>query len=160
MATETLSTDLLFELCDKRLQILQELHMQTLAQLEQARGGEAEELLTMLSRKQWLLDELAAVHEQIRPFQDQDPESRTWSEPNKRKECQEIADQGQALLAELLEMERLSIEAMNQRRLTVSRELQLHTDSMTVRSAYGNQEIESSSIDDSFDSENHLSLEG
>ncbi len=72
------------ELVQKRLQILVKMKE---TYIEQARSMEdSDALLGTIARKQYLLDQLLAVHDEIAPFQEAGPESRNWSSESEQRQ--------------------------------------------------------------------------
>jgi hypothetical protein len=63
-------------------------------------------LLRLLAGKQTLVDQLQAVERDLAPFRDQDPEQRFWRRPEDRLECQQLATRCEALIREILDLDR------------------------------------------------------
>lgn len=134
MSSTDLTPQRLMELVQKRLQILVKMKE---TYIEQTRSmADSEALLGTIARKQYLLDQLLAVHEEIAPFQEAGPESRNWPNESERQACQRIADEGQAILIELKSMEQFAIESLQQRHQAMQTELQMVQTALTMQQAY------------------------
>lgn len=154
------STDKLYQLCEQRLHVLQQIRALTLQQYDQVHTLETDQLLSLLAQKQHLLDEIQSIQAQLIPYQQEDPDSRRWSSKERRAQCREWMEQGQGILKDLVALEAASIEALSQQRDGVASELQLYRSSQEVRSAYDSHEMFHGAAQlDSLHS-SHLSLEG
>ena len=149
-----LSTDSLFELIESKLHLLTEMQAMSLAQADLVTQHDMTSLMTLLSRKQELMAALGNVQSNLARFQDQDPELRVWSSPNRRKDCKEMVARCDQLLQELIVMEDRSLNNMNLQRETVAAQLQQNIDACTIQNAYHSTDVEESSFDSS------LSIEG
>lgn len=160
MPNQFATGDQLLELCANRLMVLKSLRDLTIEQFDRVQSGDTEGLLTMLSHKQNLLDEVQRIQMELRPFQEQDPETRSWSSPEKRAECRFVVEQGQKILQELVSLEGSSIDWLSLQRDSVANELKLHHSATAVRSAYDSHERFEAEIYSSGLESNPLSLEG
>lgn len=156
MTHPDLTPQRLTELCRTRLDIL---HKMRDAYLEQSRSLEdSDVLLGTIARKQYLLDQLLEVQDQIAPFQKESPETRQWPSESERQACQKMADDGQAILLELKQMEQQAIEALQDRQQAVQADLYRVENTISMQKAYElhNQEHASYGVSSS----SGLSLEG
>jgi hypothetical protein len=128
-------------------------HMST-SQSELVAQHDMSGLMTLLSRKQDLMESLRLIQEDLSPFQSQDPEARTWSSPDRRKMCQEMIAKCDELLQQLIVMENRSLDNMTVQREIVAAQLQQNIDASTVQHAYQTTESDEASL------ESFLSLEG
>ncbi len=149
-----LSTDSLFELIESKLHLLTEMQAMSLAQADLVTQHDMTSLMTLLSRKQELMSALGSVQSELARFQHQDPELRVWTNPGRRKICQEMVARCDQLLQELIVMEDRSLNNMNLQRESVAAQLQQNIDACTIQHAYHSSDVEESSFDSS------LSIEG
>ena len=85
LGTESLSTFI-----ESKLHLLTEMKQMSITQTDLVAQHDMTGLMTLLSRKQSLMDSLRQVQESLVPFQSQDPESRKWSSPERRRSCQQM----------------------------------------------------------------------
>jgi hypothetical protein len=149
-----LSTDYLFDLIESKLHLLKEMQSMSLAQTDLVAQHDMTSLMTLLSRKQELMGALGDVQLKLARFQNQDPEQRKWSSPDRRKTCQEMVKRCDQLLQELIVMEDRSLGNMNLQRDTVAAQLQQNIDACTIQNAYQSSDLDESSFESS------LSIEG
>ncbi len=129
-------TEALLAFLQERCELLEAL--KTLADAQAAAAGltEIDTTLGLLGRKQSLLEELADVQEKLQPYMADDPEQRMWSSPERRRQCQQIAEQGQQLLKATMQLEHQALEQMTSRRDAVAAQLQDGSDSILAHTAY------------------------
>jgi len=149
-----LTTESLFALIDSKLHLLVEMHSMSLAQTDLVSQHDMSSLMSLLSRKQELMTALSEAQTKIALFRDQDPEKRSWSSPDRRKECQVKVARCDQLLQELIVMEDRSLGSMNLQRESVVAQLQQNIDASTIQNAYHSSDLEESSLDSA------LSIEG
>ncbi len=131
-----LTTDKLAELIAQRHSCLVQMHKLGMKQSELVSEGEIGALLRLLSVKNQLIVALQATEHQLTPFHDQDAERREWSSPAGRERSARQATECQALLAEIMDMERDSEQKMTARRDLVAGQLQAAQSAGTARRAY------------------------
>ncbi len=129
-------TERLIALLESKLSLLMALRDLALHQAEVVAGHELSELMTLLSRKQLLMDRLAAIQDALSPYAHDDPETRPWVSPERRRMGQRIKGQCDELLQELLVMETRSIDNMTLQRDVVASQLQQVTDALRLSRAY------------------------
>jgi len=157
ISTESLNhvseTDTLFDLIEMKLHLLTEMQRMSISQSDIVSQHDVSGLMALLSRKQELMNSLHQVQADLLPFQNQDPESRIWSTPEKRRTCQEQIVDCDRILAELIVMENRSLDHMNLQRDATFAQLQQNIDASTVQHAY------QATLADEY-SESTLSFEG
>lgn len=129
-------TEHLLACMSQRLEVLKLLKALGHSQTEASVGPEMNATMSLLARKQTLLDELAAIGTRMKPYMADDPGQRIWATPERRQECQAIADQGNALLQEALQRDQHLLDEMTARRDAVAAQLQDGKDSILAHSAY------------------------
>ena len=149
-----LTTESLFALMESKLHLLSEMHAMSLQQTDMVTQHDMTSLMSLLSRKQELMGSLADVQAGLARFQDEDPESRSWSSPERRKECQANVARCDQMLKELIVMEDRSLGNMNLHRDSVAAQLQQNIDASTIQSAYQSSDLQESLLN------NSLSIEG
>jgi hypothetical protein len=130
-------TEQLFSLMEAKLGLLSELRNVAMHQSEAVDKQDLGELLQLLGRKQSLMDRLLAIQDLLRPFQQEDPETRQWSSPERRASCQTTKRKCDQWLQEILVMEQRAMEVMSSHRDAVSGQLVQATDAMRLSRAYG-----------------------
>ena len=83
-----------------------------------------------------LLNQLQTVEKALDPYRREDADARVWPSPQERRKCQVIAERANALLGELLQLERQSETAVVENRDRTSRELATATSALAARQAY------------------------
>ncbi|MFN6129753.1 MAG: hypothetical protein ACK6DC_11725 [Planctomycetota bacterium] len=147
-------TEQLFSLMDAKRMLLAELRGLSVSQAEAIDKQDVSELLALLARKQAMMDRLMIVQQQMLSFQGEDPETRVWSNPERRRACQEIKRLCDQWIQEILVMEQRATESMTAQRDTIAGHLLQSADSMRLARAYGFDEANASDADES------LSLDG
>ena len=135
-SSQLASTEHLLECMRQRRNLLLAIRKLTEAQQASTGGSDASVTLGILARKESLIDELLILHQQLQPFHVDVPEQRVWSSPQRRVECQQLSDEGKALLTEILLIEQATIEQLSVKRDAVAAQLQNGTDSILASSAY------------------------
>jgi hypothetical protein len=149
-----LGSESLVTLIESKLHLLTEMKQMSISQTDLVAQHDMTGLMTLLSRKQNLMDSLHQVQESLAPFQSQDPESRKWSSPDRRRSCQEMIAKCDELLQHLIVMENRSLDNMTVQREIVAAQLQQNIDASTVQHAYQTSDSDETSL------ESFLSLEG
>ena len=111
-----METDVLAELIGKKLAVLEQLRGLSRRQSGLIADGDIQRLLAVLSAKQTLLAELQKLQHRLEPFRKQDPEARTWRSPQDRERCRQLVERCEALLGEVMLIEKQSEAEMAQRR--------------------------------------------
>src|SRR5687767_8622367 len=107
-------------LIDARLAVLVQLLALSHRQASVIGENDLTTLLTVLAGKQQLVTELQALDRQLTPYQRQLPESRQWESPAARTRCQQQAARCEAVLREVLLIEKQAEEQMTQQRDAVA----------------------------------------
>lgn len=129
-------TEQLLAYMSDRLEVLKLLKAIGRSQSEASLSSEMNTTMSLLARKQTLLDRLVTIGSEMEPYMSDDPEQRIWATPERRQECQKIADQGNALLHEALQQDQSLINEMTARRDAIAAQLQDGKDSILAHSAY------------------------
>jgi flagellar biosynthesis/type III secretory pathway chaperone len=148
------STDRLFDLIERKLHLLDQMQLMTIEQSDLVSQHDMSGLMTLLSRKQSLMDGLQTIQQSLAGYRDEDPEARLWSSPEKRTSCQEMVGRCDQLIAELIVQENRSLESMNLKRDAVLIQLEHNVAASRLQEAY------SSSAPNGPESSMGLSLEG
>ncbi len=93
-------------------------------------------VLKLLAVKQELITALQEIEHRLKPHYGQDPDQRTWSSVEYRAECARLATDCNAMLAEIVQLEKLGAEKMTARRNEVAEQLQQVHVANHVRNAY------------------------
>jgi hypothetical protein len=101
------------------------------------------------------MDALRELQTQFIPFQSQDPESRSWPSPERRKACQAMVANCDALVQNLIVLENHSLDNMTIQRDMVAAQLQQNVNASTLQQAY-----HSSDVDEEAWADGSLSIEG
>jgi hypothetical protein len=147
-------TEQLFSLMEAKRMLLGELRSLSVSQAEAIDKQDVTELLSFLARKQTMMDRLLVVQQQMLSFQGEDPETRVWSSPERRRACQETKGLCDQWIQEILVMEQRATESMTAQRDAIAGHLLQAADSMRLARAYGFDEAIACDTDES------LSLDG
>ena len=146
--TSVAYTEKLFQLVRRRRDALTAIHHLTKTQSSLSGDSKAEMLARLLAQKQIHLDELADITFQMAVFQQDDPESRNWSSPQRREQCQVLADEAKELLAKVIRYEEKTISEMSEQRDAVAAQLQSGKDSVLAKNAYqAGEQLEEGQLD-------------
>src|SRR5262245_40525201 len=110
------ATQKLAELIRKKHQVLVKLRDIGRRQADLVAGGEIGALLKLLAGKQQLIAGLQTLEAELKPYYAQDPDSRAWQSPADRAACAKLADECNALLEEIVGLEKRGAEQMDARR--------------------------------------------
>jgi hypothetical protein len=134
------STEQLAELIAKKHEVLSQLRSVGLRQADLVGSGEIAALLKLLAAKQNLITALQELERELKPYYAGDPDKRAWRSPKERARCAQQANECNALLEEIVRLEKLGAEKMNERRDNVAEQLQQVHAAAHVRSAYQAQQ--------------------
>ena len=132
----TLDTDRLTELIDQKCQALVQLLELSRRQAGCIAEGDLTSLLTLLSAKQKLLNQVQEMERMLDPFRGQDPEKRVWRSPEMRRQVAETVKHCEVLVAEVMVLEKQGEAAMVLRRDRAANHLQVVAQASHVRSSY------------------------
>ncbi len=117
-------TDRLAELMLAKVQTLEQLCELSRQQAIITQSGDATILLSFLARKQPLMERLQEVQDWLAEYQEDDPESRVWRSSELRSACRSASERCQHLLAEIVLLEKQSLDEMSERRDALAAQLQ------------------------------------
>jgi hypothetical protein len=123
-------------LIDSRLAVLVQLLALARRQAVVIGENDLTTLLTLLAGKQQLVSELQVLDRQLAPYQKQAPQSRQWSSPEERTRCQHQAARCEAVLREVLLLEKQAAEQMTRERDSVAQRLAAFDQSAAAARAY------------------------
>jgi hypothetical protein len=112
-------TDVLAQWIGKKLAVLEQLRDLARRQIDLIADGDIQRLLGLLAAKQTLLSELQRIQRQLDPFREEDPDTRQWRTAGDRQHCRRQAERCEALLREIMLVEKQSEIEMAGRRDTV-----------------------------------------
>jgi predicted KAP-like P-loop ATPase len=154
-STDVTSTEQLFHWIETKLHLLSEMHQMSIDQTDFVSRHDMTALMTLLSRKQSLMESLHEVQSQLQPYQSQDPESRVWSSIERRKACQAMIARCDTLVQNLIVMENRSLDNMTLQRELVSAQLQQNIHATAIQQAYHASDVVEEAL-----LESSLSIEG
>jgi hypothetical protein len=131
-----LNTEELSSLLERQLEILSALLMLAQQQVDYLGADNVELLLSMLARKQPLINELLELQANLQPFREQDPEQREWVSEHKRAHCQQLVAQCTQMHQELLRLEAMMLSELELHRNAVAAQLQDGRDATLAHTAY------------------------
>jgi len=134
------STEQLVALIARKHEVLVQLRAAGVRQTDLVGGGDISALLKLLAAKQQLITRLQELEKALKPYYAGDPDQRTWRSPEERAQCANQANECNALLEEIVQLERLGAEKMNERKNEVAHQLQQVHAAAHVRSAYQAQQ--------------------
>ncbi|MCO6047365.1 hypothetical protein NG895_25975 [Aeoliella sp. ICT_H6.2] len=132
----SLATDNLAQLIRKKHQVLLQLRDIGLRQQQAVEAKATSTVLQLLGAKQHLIAALQMVERNLRPFQAEDPESRTWRNAEERAACARQQAECQQLLTEVMQLERDQEAKMVERRDQVAAQLRRANSAHQAASAY------------------------
>src|SRR5690606_30539280 len=109
-------TQRLAELIGQKHDVLELMRDLARRQLELIAQNDMTKMMNVLAAKETALRRLLAIEKQLDPFRDHDPQARLWPDPESRRRCQAVAERCEALLAELMLIEKQSESNLRQRR--------------------------------------------
>jgi flagellar biosynthesis/type III secretory pathway chaperone len=133
-------TEKLAELIRKKHQVLMQLRDIGRRQADLVSSGEIAGLLTLLGGKQKLIAGLQELESRLKPYYADNPVTRVWRSPADRAQCAQLASECNALLEEIVNLEKLGAEKMNKRKSEVAEQLQQAHAAAHVRNAYQAQQ--------------------
>lgn len=132
-------TEVLSELVQHKHDLLEQLRELSRRQAALVGSEDLEKLLNVLSMKQRLLDSLQQVEVRLHPFREQDPDRRQWNSPQDRERCRRVAERCEAILGEIILVERQSESELIARRDAAAARLQgLHQTTQAARAYRAN----------------------
>jgi flagellar biosynthesis/type III secretory pathway chaperone len=134
-----LTTGRLSELISTKRAILAQLREIGQRQTELAASGDIGPLLSLLGAKQSLIATLQDLETALKPHYAEDPEKRAWRSADERAACAEQVAECNALLEDILRLEKMGAEKITARRNEVAQQLQQVHAASQVRSAYESQ---------------------
>ncbi len=132
----TTDSQQLSALIDRQWNILSALRVLALQQLECLGADEGEMLLSMIARKQPLIEELLLIQTQLMPFRNQDPEQRAWRDEASRERCKAKQASCEQLHQEIVSLESMALGELEINRNAVAAQLQDCRDATLAASAY------------------------
>jgi hypothetical protein len=153
-ATPTSSTERLFELFETKLHLLTQMQSMAIEQDELVGQHDMSGLMSLLSRKQQLMESLQSVQNQLLQYQHEDPEKRIWISPARRLECQKKVKQCEELIQKLILQENRSLDHMNLQRDAVQSQLLQNAAADQIQKAYA------STLDSELDNTSEFIIEG
>lgn len=133
---EMTDTQQLSALIERQLSVLSDLKMLAVQQTECLGTDHVERLLSLIARKQPLIEELLQIHTELKPFQDQDPDERRWSDSTARAHCRELSESCRKLHQEILRLESQALGELELNRNAIAAQLQDCRDATLASSAY------------------------
>jgi hypothetical protein len=134
------STEQLAALIAQKHEVLSQLRAVGVRQTDLVGSGEIAALLKLLSAKQHLITRLQELERELKPYYAGDPDERTWRSPDERARCAQQANECNALLEEVVRLEKLGADKMNDRKNEVAQQLQQVHAAAHVRNAYQAQQ--------------------
>ncbi|AMV34777.1 hypothetical protein VN12_21805 [Pirellula sp. SH-Sr6A] len=153
-ASPSSSTERLFGLFETKLHLLSQMQSMALEQDELVAQHDMSGLMSLLSRKQQLMESLQAIQNELHPFQHEDPEKRVWRSPARRLECQKIVKRCEDVVQQLILLENRSLDHMNLQREAVQSQLLQNAAADQIQRAYA------STLDSEHDNPSEFILEG
>jgi len=132
----SLSTNNLADLIDKRHRCLLQLRDLGRKQTELIASGEMGPLLRVIAVKNQLIAALQTLEQELAPYHAEDPEQRVWPTTEARAKCAQQAETCRQMLDEVMTLERQNEQNMVERRDKVASQLQAAQAASTARGAY------------------------
>jgi len=135
------STEQLAGLIRRKYQVLMQLREMGRRQAVLVTEGDIAPLLSLLAAKQELIATLQTVERTLTPYYAEVPDERVWNSPQDRADCAQLVSECNALLEEIVQLEKAGAEKMTVRRNEVAQQLQQVHSATQVRGAYEAQRI-------------------
>ena len=133
---ETTDTQQLSALMERQMTVLSALKMLAVQQTECLGTDHVEQLLSLIARKQPLIEEFLQIHSELKPFQDQDPDKRKWSDAKARARCRELLESCNNLQQEIVRLESKALDELELNRNAIAAQLQDCRDATLASTAY------------------------
>lgn len=133
---ETTNTQQLSALVERQLNVLSDLRMLAMQQAECLGADHVELLLSLIARKQPLIEEFLQIHAALKPFRDDDPEKRIWNNESERVRCREQLESCNRLHQEIVRLESHALGELELNRNAIAAQLQDCRDATVASSAY------------------------
>ncbi len=133
---ETTETQQLSSLMERQLHVLSALKMLAIQQAECLGADHVELLLSLIARKQPLIDEFLEIHADLKPFREQDPEQRVWVDDSARVRCAQLSESCNKLHHEIMRLETQAIGELELNRNAIAAQLQDCRDATNASTAY------------------------
>ena len=131
-----MDTEVLAQLINAKFQLLSQLRQLSVRQADVVSGDDMSRMIHLLAVKQKLLNTLEELEHRLDPFRDQDPDRRVWSSAGRREQVREVSEQCDAMLLEIMGIERGCESQLIQRRDQTADEIQGMHFSAQVANAY------------------------
>jgi hypothetical protein len=131
-----LATDILAELVQRRHDCLSELLSLTRQQYELASAGDLDGLLAVLDRKRPLLESLQRISRAMKPFSEEDPDQRSWSQAESRAACQRLWNDCDVMYRQIVGLEQTSQSILCQRRDQIALRIDTSHWAQAIHAAY------------------------
>ena len=143
-----LETQRLSELIERQFELMHALLLLAQQQSECLGTDDVEVLLSILARKQPLLEELLALQLDLKPFREQDPEQRIWSSLSSREHCQEKLLKCSQMYQQIVQIESTALSTLELHRNAIAAQLQDGRDATLANTAYSTEALlEESTLD-------------
>jgi hypothetical protein len=129
-------TTQLAELVEWKLRVLWQLREMGRRQSEFVALRDTTSLLSLLSAKQVQIEQLQKIERDLSPYYAEDPEKRVWPSADARARCAAQAAECNALLQEIVGLEKLGVDQMTSHRNQLADQLQQLHAAADVRQAY------------------------
>lgn len=140
------NTDRLNELIVERYEVVRNLLSLTEAHASAACKQDLTVTMSILSRKDSLIDRLGQLQKDFELYRCQPPESRVWRDDFVRLETQRMADQSDEILRKILELDGQTLRSMQDNRDAIAAQLHHESDSMSAQRAYGSEQLLTESV--------------
>lgn len=131
-----MDTEVLAQLIDNKHELLSQIRQLSARQVELVAADDMTRVIHVLAIKQRLLNVLEEIERRLDPFRRQDPEQRVWASAARRQQARDISARCDALLQEIMTMERGCESQLFHRRDEAASQLQGAHRSAQVANAY------------------------
>lgn len=131
-----MDTDVLARLIDNKHALLVQLLELAQRQAIFVEQGDMTRMMSLLAMKQRLLNAIEQLERQLDPFREQDPDARVWRSPDDRARARETSTACDALLRQIMAVEKQCEGGMSLRRDEAAERLQAAHFSSQAAHAY------------------------
>jgi hypothetical protein len=143
-----MDTEVLAQLIDNKHELLVQIRQLSVRQVELVEADDMARIIHLLAIKQRLLAALEETERRLDPFRQQDPEQRVWRSTAHRQRAREVSGRCDALLQEIMTMEKGCESQLFRRRDEAAGQLQgVHRSSQVAHAYLGTSDASGRQFD-------------
>jgi len=131
----------LLQIVQAQIPLLEQILRLSEKQLNIVQLSNMELLIPLLAQKQKVYEMFEELRQQLKPYQNIEPQNRKWESEQERLDCEAAIQKSKELIAAILELERQCHAEMTRQRDDTKRQLQKIGASGKAATAYAKQDI-------------------